>query len=603
VVASCTIGRLHLALAATAAPSRGESLLARLRDVAARRVPDAIAAGLDQITGHGLVFIDRLSFDCVLNAAWDDDQLGKCLARDFIHALKAQADGRLARRFADRAEFVAGFLIALAEGSADRQWWFDEFDGLRLLPLSAALRTVVVNEGEVGWEALVRLTSDAAQRVLRALTPGDAERLLDGLTTGRADASVGLDLLRAAVASPLAQSFAAPVQRALGALVALERTAPGTAGRAARLALSRLEALYRAARAGALSRTLAAGLPPASMLMQCCTAAGIEPVAPTPWPDSEVAVLIDELRSLSPPAAIAETSMADAVPELSPWGGAWLLLAQLARLGWWERWRASLLAELGNDAARADSLAATLVLAVVARALAGEQHAAVGDDLTLRRALGLPSPATRTALGVARGSKAAALVRAQVRVRGTSVAPAPVPDFGTSPPIYASTALGAGRQRRIALIEVFRGTVVGLYRPPSAPRGIAAALPADALLISAPDAQDPTAAQAEIRSLLSWWRAHDPLLSPRTHLERELHLSALNLLRELSSRLPGCGDASAAYLRRECLTMPAGVSIGPTRIEVGVGRPPLDVLLTLAGVKRSSTVLPDGRTLVIEAGR
>jgi hypothetical protein len=595
---SCTIDRFHLALLATAEAGRADALLARLHDVAARRVPDAIAAGsVDGADDESYLFIDHLSFDCVLNAAWDDDTLAKIFAKDFIRALKTQADGHLARRFVDRAEFVAGFLIALADGNADQHWWFEEFDGLRMLPLSAALRTVIANEGEAGLAALVRLTSEAARRVLQALSGADAERLLAELTAAGTRTSFGLAALRAAITSPLAETLASPAQRSLAALIALERSTPGAAGSAALRTLRWLETLRWAASTGKLRAALAGDLPPALALMQCCDVPGIETAPAMAWPDTELAALLNELRSLSPTAGTTAAPTPDDGHEASPWGGAWLLLAQLARLGWWGRWQASLHAD--GSSAEIERRIAKLVLAVVARAVAGDGHSAVSGDDLLQRALGAADPAARAVEPVGGKSAAAALRRALALT--TSVPVSAAPGVGPLSGTYTTTTLGAGRQRRLVLIEARHGTLVGIYRPPYAPQEIAAALPPDALLVSSLEADGAAPEHARMAAALAWWHAHDPLATPRRALDRALHLAALNLLREFSSRLPGCGDASAAYLRSQCLTMPAMVTVGAARIDVKLGCPPLDVLLTLAGAKRSTTALPDGRALAIEA--
>jgi hypothetical protein len=74
---------------------------------------------------------------------------------------------------------------------------------------------------------------------------------------------------------------------------------------------------------------------------------------------------------------------------------------------------------------------------------------------------------------------------------------------------------------------------------------------------------------------------------------------AAALLRALADRLPGCDGASPAYLRRQVLAFSGRIAFSPLRIEARIGRPPLDVLLCLAGFKRNSVLLPDGRTLAI----
>jgi len=562
--ATCTIDRLHLSVVATAAPDRADALLARLRDVAGRRLAEAIAVGLEGADDDSLVFIERLSFDCALNAAWDDDRMAHVFARDFMRALTVHGDGGSVHRFADRAEFVASFVIALADGEADRRWWFDEFEGLRLLPLSSALRTVLGDEGATGRAALARLTDDAARRVLQALTPADGQRLLSALTGDGPAPS--LAALREALASPLVEHFAGARHRLLAALTTLARNVPEAAGGAAVNALHALETLRASARAGALASILAAASSPRVALLRCCAAVGIGPETAAAWSDAEVDELLDELNKAR--QGTVNAAAPDAVRERSAWGGIWLLFALLARLGWWQRWHA--LEPCGA--------AQGLVLAVAARALLGDAHALITEDPLLRRALGhAPRPPTASLRQVL----ALPIVPLQSRT-------------------FATTMLGAGRRRRVALIEADRGSVVGLYRPPRAASAVAAALPAGAVLVSAnvPSSGAPD----DVAAAVAWWDAHDPV-SAHGELDNVLAVVALNLLREFASRLPGCRESSPAYLRSQCLSMSASVALDSAGITVRLGRAPLDVLLTLVGVNRGTIVFPDGRALRIEAER
>ncbi len=572
---TCIIDRLHLSVLATAAPARADALLARLREVAARKLGEAIAAGLPDVADESVVFIDRLDFDCALNAAWDDDQLARACARDFVHALTAQADAAGVRRFADRAEFVASFAIALADGDAERCWWFDEFEGLRLLPRSSALRTVLGGEGGAGSAALARLTDAAAQRVLQTLTPADARRLIFAL--GGADSGLAppLAVLRRALAAPLAERLLGTEHRVLAALVALAREEPSSIGASAVDALQALAALHTAAASGALAARLTADALPRAVLARCCAATGIAPDALTAWSEAEVDELLDALRQAAP----SPPDVATADAERSTWGGAWLLVALLARLGWWQRWQ-----DAGRDASgeHAGDLAHSLVLAVAARALLGDAHALLTEDPLLRRIFGDPHPAP-----------AAGWLRHVLRL---PLAPPRASAFATTP-------LGAGRRRRVALIEADRGSIVGLFRPAQAAAAVAAALPAHAVLVST--GEPSSEAPDDLAAAIAWWQTHGPAAShgPLNDLDGVLAIVALNLLREFASRLPGCRESSPAYLRSQCLSMSAHVTLDDAEIGVRLGRTPLDVLLTLTGVNRGTTVLPDGRSLRIETER
>jgi hypothetical protein len=69
------------------------------------------------------------------------------------------------------------------------------------------------------------------------------------------------------------------------------------------------------------------------------------------------------------------------------------------------------------------------------------------------------------------------------------------------------------------------------------------------------------------------------------------------LLTDLAGRIPGLDGSTARYVRRQVLSPYATIS--PDGTEARLGRPPLDVLLILSGLKRACVVLPHGRTLTL----
>lgn len=566
-----TIDRLQFALVASAAPDRANTLLARLRDVLAVQVPQAMAQRMPDAAmdtdNQGYLFVEQLAFDCPLNAAWSDDRLADALATTLATALAASETrpaGNIA--FRERAEYLAAFLIALAEGSAWRQWCFDEFIGLQLLPTSGALRTVLIAEGNDGRAALARLTDQAIHRVLLCLTGADAARLLAHWLAHLLAAQPGniaslppatlLQLLD----TPLAAALADGPQRRLAWLVALGRIVPAYANPGTLDTLAWLDTLCHAGRAGKLHAALEIDMPPSSVLAACCHVVGLDGALLAAWSDPDCTELLARLRALAPPG---RTGAASSAPERAycPHGGAWLLLVQLVRLGWWTRWHARLQAA---DPGNADGLAARLVLAVLARALGGQAYAAIEADGTLRRALGVaddPQAGTWT-----QGR--------QQRLANTLALPAPPTPDG------AGIILGSGRRRRLAQLDAARGTVVAL-RPFS-------------------HQPVPDGADAAVAAARAWWQACDPLRNNQAPLERALHLNALNLLREFAARLPGCSESGPGHLRSQCLHLGAGVATGAGHVTAHLGRAPLDVLLMLAGLKRSSVTLPDGRMLALQ---
>ena len=64
------------------------------------------------------------------------------------------------------------------------------------------------------------------------------------------------------------------------------------------------------------------------------------------------------------------------------------------------------------------------------------------------------------------------------------------------------------------------------------------------------------------------------------------------MLERFSRRLPGFAGSSASYLRRNFLCGGATVELHPEAVRVSLERPPLDLVLGLAGMTRARVALP-----------
>ena len=122
--------------------------------------------------------IRELRFESTVNIAWETDQLSRAmtsrLARAFDANLQGDSDDGNVRYFPNRAAYLSSFLTDLAAGSAWSQWYYESFHGLKMLPISAALRTAICDDPKTGKESLSQLTNDELKKIVRALTPQDA---------------------------------------------------------------------------------------------------------------------------------------------------------------------------------------------------------------------------------------------------------------------------------------------------------------------------------------------------------------------------------------------------------------------------------------------
>lgn len=342
------IDRVPLTIVAAASPGRAEHVTRRVRDAVARTLPSALASacGRDDDEDPAYVFIDRLDVHCAVGTHWADDVIAALFAERLARALLLARTLGHALVFRDRAEFLSAFLAAAADGQAFSRWWFAEFEGLAALPVSACIRTLILAEGAVAWEALARLSPERLHRVVSALTPPDAERLLAAVAAQPAGAAASLEALIAALDATRDVPLPTRLHRLMAALVHVARGQTGAASANNLSALRALAAIGEAAQGGGLHAI--------------------------------------------PQDASTATQIAEPSPfDYTPCGGALLLCAVLVRLGWWAAWHETLRANGDDD--QADRLAAWLALAVTARALSPACPATVERDPVLRRAFGAPN--------------------------------------------------------------------------------------------------------------------------------------------------------------------------------------------------------------------
>lgn len=487
-----------------------EPLAARLDGIAAGAVPRALAAILGAIASsadESVWVIPRLEIAVDVDVAWDAERLARCwaieLARHLARLLAAGGAGDVVR-FEDRAEYLATFVADLADGRAWNRDWYRAFDGLKMLPASAAIRTVLADAAEPPLAALARLSASALQRTITALSTHDAavvvHRLLPAALDGVSRAAMGHALsvwqnnrdrleiagaerraiwwiarIRASASPELAD---ADVTTAAGAIVWLDTTAATAADDRRALAIERL------------SRDDVGHL-----------------VDETRWPPPaygrvwlEHPDLLDEAQA--PFNAIAPASRAAGRSDASAataFGAVFWLLPLLD----------SMPAEDWTEQAQA------FRFAVFARCCAPDVRASVWHDAYVRDLFAMP-----------------------------------------------------------------------------------------------PDAEEADDDQVSADAVDHWMAAQDhpafdrPVDDEYFGAAGGISLAAHAVMRLFAWKLAGFGAASPAHLWRNCLCVPARVDAYDDRIVARIARPPLDVVLRLAGLFHTSYCLPrfDARRIEIMAG-
>lgn len=161
----------------------------RLDEGLSRNLTEALSAAFSSWfseNDESVWLIRQMKIEVVVNVAWERDKFTRVMTMQIGRVLGAilqgGEDSGNVMRFPNRAAYLARFLADLADGLAWGRWYYESFEGLHLLPTSAALRTAVCDKPDTGHKALLQLADGELKKVLRALTPQDARRIVESLT-------------------------------------------------------------------------------------------------------------------------------------------------------------------------------------------------------------------------------------------------------------------------------------------------------------------------------------------------------------------------------------------------------------------------------------
>jgi hypothetical protein len=165
-----------------------QRLRAKLDGAVVNALPRLITSLLNPpcpLTDERVWLIRNLHLDLEVNAARDIDQVarvwGESLTRRLSAVMRAGADGETALCFQHRAAYLARFLVDCSSGWAWGRWYYEAFQGLKLLPTSAAIRTAILDHPTTGLAALQHLTPAECGQVLSGLTTHDASLMVEQL--------------------------------------------------------------------------------------------------------------------------------------------------------------------------------------------------------------------------------------------------------------------------------------------------------------------------------------------------------------------------------------------------------------------------------------
>ena len=621
---SLRIGRLRTTCARARARSEPGPSASRLDALAADVLPGMLAEQLEATATPGVLLVRRLEVGFEMDAGWSDRQLAAAWAAHLAAALAAAEDRGEAVRFETRAAFLAQYLEDRAAGQAGGAWYFSAFEGLSVLSASAALRTAILDDSELGQAALATLGPTCCQRVVEALTEAHAAAVLAGLAALASEASpppAAWESVREAAARVPAARLDRPERRALILFLETPPLVGVTAGDRARSA--RAWAFLGAARARPADGLIEALTGPSSapLYRRVGTAAAeaLGPLrdahlvgrlpaseAPGGWLREVVPAPGPTAESNPAPRATSKTSNACLETRGTPFGVLFLILATLDTLPWDAATR-------GWRSTPEDSAATLARLAVAAQVAGGARAAEFVADPVVREVLDVsprltPETWARWARAV-RPRQRAAFAREIAghldrgrRLGGewlwTSVALAEAPvglvlDAARGDWLDVRGACTAGAvARAVSSLPVRPDRLVV---PPDRLAAFREAMP-ELEVVSVGEGSggaalgETRARCARLAESVAHVRLARPWALPRA-LELAVALAAHVVVRDLAWRISGFERSSLPYVVRNLLDVPAQAEVGPGEWRVRVGRPPLQILLARTSIART-TVSP-----------
>ena len=560
----------------------------QLDHVAERKFRNAIASAFSQALpgcAEGVWLIRSLSFDVDLNLDAGDDRVAEIWARQaaisVAKVLRESGEADQILHFSSAAAHLAHFLRDLVNGSAWEKWYYRKFEGLRPLPLSAALRTAICREPLAGLEALQQMNASTLRRVLTALTESDAAQTLDGITR-EGSPQRQLDLPQVNPEFLFYPALDGEHRAALHLYLLLSKQLAETAGFHLKSAAVSLACFVRclrdASQNGALLDALAHGS--ASALFQLLAPIDAERLLPL------LGVPREWLQSVAQTQLPTGASVPSGETRHTAAGGAFLLLPLLDAMpiaAATEHWPAL------NKCAPA-AIARWIILM---KCFGAAGASLIFHDPLVRDLLGIVPQIDAHSLKMwQRTLRRQQLFELQNKIALWQISDALAAESISAFPIGSKPklALCCGRDNNSLLFA--------LPDSPSSRRLMAnsiSALPSLVPSTTKPaggegQLADPPLAETDLQALL---RDLDflrlpPALCASQRAELTFSVAARALLRNFSGRLMGFSQSGLEYLFSNFLDIPARVQSTAGQSVVRLGQPPLQVILNLAGLNRQS---------------
>jgi hypothetical protein len=622
------IRRLHAQYLVSRQHPAPERVQAKLDQAVPHDLVNLLATALSPLLSQGaggLWLIRHLEVEVDVNAAWEREVLARVWAREIVRALSAMLrDGEDSVNvlwFPDHAAYLARFLVDVAEGRAWNKWQYATFEGLRLLPTSATLRTAICEQPALGLAALLRLSTDALKKTVRTLTTQDARRILDTL----AEATPGSEefhYFRAAWAAwerLAGESLAAGEEwrNALRLYLSASMEEADVGGLPLRGAVLALLCLARHLAGSSVARhqTLLAALTGGDVAALYVVAGTADAEILRPLlhcPPAWVREVGQTIRASSH-GAMAAATQAPLERRYTPFGGIFLLLPLLDELPLEEATR-------GWPNAEAATAAALVRFLLLVKCFGQPRACNLFYDPLVRDLLGVSADFSLASLAVWQRGIAAAHRQTFLAsleswhtergaVQGKTHILTHAAARGGPVAILMDGARGVWLHAAGFLVRRPERLVESLWGRISSPDSIVLSAPVylDTLRATFPDRQvvsllddaikpmvEVDAALAEV--LMRLQRLPDDLaylslpkaLGLARPFDLALSVAAQGVMRAFAWRLPGFAGSNLPYLHRNFLDFAGSVEEEATRRVVRLGRPPLHLVLNMTGMNRSA---------------
>lgn len=248
-----SIERLHNHYLVPAEHEAPEQVRSLCETAIAATLPRALATALARSfpeNDPSLWFIRRLAVDFAVNTDVDPAGLSAIWAGEIAAGVMAALKSSDAEvlHFPDQITYLAHFLMDMVEGSAWGKWYYRQFDGLRMLPVSVAVRTAICQSPEIGLKALSLLSECSCTAVVKSLSAADADRILSAVSSisgGASDETTCFAAINDNWQTVLTVSASEEERRRVLLFLSILRKHPALAGEVLRTAVTALCRLSR----------------------------------------------------------------------------------------------------------------------------------------------------------------------------------------------------------------------------------------------------------------------------------------------------------------------------------------------------------------------